>query len=103
MVNSAAHLYGSHPYDVNIFPAENKFVSLMTNGEGFHNYHHTFPQDYGVSEWGHYFNLTTMFIDLMAFLGLAYGRKSMSEEIIQKRIQRTGPNAKKTYLADMDY
>lgn len=27
-VNSAAHLYGDHPYDVNLWPAENPLVSL---------------------------------------------------------------------------
>ena len=28
LVNSAAHLYGDHPYDVNLWPAENPLVAL---------------------------------------------------------------------------
>ena len=44
-------------------------VSVVALGEGFHNYHHTFPYDYSTSEWGHRINLTTAFIDFMALIG----------------------------------
>ncbi len=40
-VNSFAHWYGDRPYNPNINPAENFFVTLCTGGEGWHNYHHT--------------------------------------------------------------
>ena len=93
LVNSVAHLWGDKPYDVNINPAETLFVSFFAVGEGFHNYHHTFPHDYSASEWRYSFNLTTTFIDAMAFLGLAYDRRSMSKETVEMRIQRTGPGA----------
>lgn len=43
LVNSAAHLWGSKPYDKRINPAENRTVSWWAFGEGFHNYHHVFP------------------------------------------------------------
>jgi stearoyl-CoA desaturase (delta-9 desaturase) len=71
LVNSAAHMFGSKPYDKRINPAENILVSCQAVGEGFHNYHHTFPRDYAASEYGfHYFNVTKGFIDIMAFFGL---------------------------------
>ena len=44
LVNSAAHLWGTRPYDKKANPAENFIVSLLTTGEGWHNYHHAFPQ-----------------------------------------------------------
>ena len=66
-VNSLAHLFGSRPYDVNINPAENRFVSFFAIGEGFHNYHHTYPHDYSASEYRWSLNLTTLFIDAMAW------------------------------------
>ena len=69
LVNSAAHMFGMKPYDTGIGPAENRAVSLLALGEGFHNYHHTFPYDYSTSEWGLQFNMTTAFIDLMAGIG----------------------------------
>jgi stearoyl-CoA desaturase (delta-9 desaturase) len=45
-VNSAAHLYGDHPYDPASWPAENPLVSLGALGEGWHNWHHKYPFDY---------------------------------------------------------
>jgi stearoyl-CoA desaturase (Delta-9 desaturase) len=36
LVNSAAHLYGDHPYDPKSWPAENPVVSLLSIGEGWH-------------------------------------------------------------------
>jgi stearoyl-CoA desaturase (Delta-9 desaturase) len=39
-VNSAAHMFGTKPYDKNIMPVENLSVSIAAMGEGWHNYHH---------------------------------------------------------------
>ncbi|KAM6896832.1 acyl-CoA desaturase [Xenentodon cancila] len=90
LVNSAAHMWGNQPYDKNINPRENKFVTFSAIGEGFHNYHHTFPYDYATSEFGCKLNLTTCFIDFMCFLGLAKDCKRVSRELVLARIQRTG-------------
>ncbi|XP_044156067.1 acyl-CoA desaturase-like [Bufo gargarizans] len=90
LVNSAAHMYGNRPYDKNINPRENKFVAIGAFGEGFHNYHHTFPYDYTSSEFGIRYNLTTCFINLMCFLGLASDCKKASKETVIARQQRTG-------------
>ena len=59
-VNSAAHLYGDHPYDPMSYPAENPFVSYCAIGEGWHNWHHKYPYDYAASEhgWTSQFNPT---------------------------------------------
>ena len=50
LVNSAAHLYGDHPYDVVSYPSENPYVSFFAVGEGWHNWHHKYPFDYGERE-----------------------------------------------------
>ena len=89
-VNSTAHLWGSKPYDKFINPAENLYVAFGAIGEGFHNYHHTFPQDYSTSEFGWKMNVTTMFIDSMACLGQVTYRKKMPYELVFRRKQRTG-------------
>lgn len=95
LVNSAAHMWGFRPYDKHINPSENLFVSIGAIGEGFHNYHHTFPWDYATSEYGFKFNLTTAFIDLMARFGLAYDRKVVSSEVVSQRKARTGDGSDK--------
>ena len=89
-VNSVAHLLGNKPYDRNINPAENFLVTLITFGEGFHNFHHTFPHDYSASEYGLRLNITTMLIDLMALVGQVYDRKKMTSKAVEGRMNRTG-------------
>ncbi|XP_028822335.1 acyl-CoA desaturase [Denticeps clupeoides] len=90
LVNSAAHIWGNRPYDSNINPRENKFVTFSAIGEGFHNYHHTFPYDYSTSEFGWKMNLTTCFIDFMHFVGLATDCRKASREVVMARAKRTG-------------
>ncbi|XP_047575833.1 stearoyl-CoA desaturase 5 [Lutra lutra] len=90
LVYSAAHMYGNRPYDKHISPWQNLLVTLGTIGEGFHNYHHTFPLDYSASEFGLNFNPTTWFIDLMCWLGLATDRKWATKPMIGARKARTG-------------
>ncbi|XP_014472082.1 PREDICTED: acyl-CoA Delta(11) desaturase [Dinoponera quadriceps] len=90
LVNSAAHMFGNKPYDKYINPSENKGVALMTFGEGWHNYHHVFPWDYRASEFGYRLNFTTMFIDFCAKIGWVYDMKSVSEDMVMKRVERTG-------------
>ncbi|XP_023310323.1 acyl-CoA Delta(11) desaturase-like, partial [Anoplophora glabripennis] len=91
LVNSAAHLYGHKPYDKYINPSENLTVSLLALGEGWHNYHHTFPWDYKTSELGKYsVNFSAAFIDFFAKIGWAYDLKTVSEDMIRKRVLRTG-------------
>lgn len=96
LVNSAAHLWGNRPYDQSIGARENKYVILGALGEGFHNYHHTFPWDYSTSELGWRWNLTTCFINTMAAIGQAYDLKTAPSKIIESRIKRTG-NLKEHY------
>ncbi|KAF7495314.1 Acyl-CoA desaturase [Sarcoptes scabiei] len=92
LVNSAAHIYGYQFFDRTLRPRENYMVTYLSLGEGYHNYHHTFPWDYSASEhgWKKCFNVATLFIDLMAWFGLAYDRRIVSREVIEQRAKRTG-------------
>jgi len=103
LVNSLAHYYGMRPYDKGMNPAENRLVSLGAIGEGFHNFHHCFPQDYQASEMGYSFNISTMFIDLMAACGLAYDLHTASKDMINKRKERTGDPTNKRELFSPTY
>jgi stearoyl-CoA desaturase (delta-9 desaturase) len=78
LVNSAAHLYGSHPYDEHSNPAESPLVSASALGEGWHNYHHAFPNDYSTSEFGAgtQYNPTRILIDTCATIGLVWDRNA---------------------------
>lgn len=77
LVNSAAHMYGTHPYNTNYSAAENPMVALVSMGEGWHNWHHLYPRDYSASEFGisKQFNPTKLFIDCAAWMGLVSDRR----------------------------
>ena len=84
-------MWGMKPYDKRINPVDNLFVAWAAQGEGFHNFHHTFPQDYATGEFGSgYFNLTKAFIDFSALVGLAHSRKKVNRETVMQRRMRTG-------------
>jgi len=72
-VNSVAHLQGDRPYDSDISPSESLFTSIVAMGEGWHNYHHTYPRDYATSEFGvlQRYNPTKLFLDFCGLVGLA--------------------------------
>merc|ERR1719473_252701 len=76
-INSLTHRYGPRPYDGKELASENWLTAILTMGEGWHNWHHTFAHDYATSEMGalQQFNPTKVFIDFFAIFGQAYGRK----------------------------
>lgn len=91
LINSAAHKFGSKPYDKRINPSNNDIVTLFTFGEGYHNYHHTFPWDSTTSELGNQtYNATTAFIKFMERIGWAYDLQSVDKEMVKRRVLRTG-------------
>ena len=66
-------------------------VSALSLGEGWHNYHHTFPWDYKTGELGDYgLNLTTAFIDFFAYIGWAYDLRQPSKEFVQTVVEKLG-------------
>ncbi|CAG9566146.1 unnamed protein product [Danaus chrysippus] len=92
-VNSLAHAYGYRPYNKNIVPRENRFVATCTLGEGWHNYHHAFPFDYKAAEHFDLFNWGTLFIQAFEKLGLAYGLRMATPEMISNLSNRLGESA----------
>ncbi|CAH2108187.1 unnamed protein product [Euphydryas editha] len=97
-INSVGHMWGNKPYDKTINPVDLKPMSLVVLGDGFHNYHHTFPWDYNAAELGeNSFNLTKLFIDTMAKIGWAYDLKTVSTDVIKKRVKRTGDGSHKEW------
>ena len=53
LINSLAHIWGNQPYSDKNTSRDNGFLALLTMGEGYHNYHHSFQRDYrnGIRWW----------------------------------------------------
>ena len=45
-INSLCHMWGKRPYNDNNSARDNFVLALLTNGEGYHNFHHKFQFDY---------------------------------------------------------
>ncbi|XP_072400093.1 acyl-CoA Delta-9 desaturase-like [Diabrotica undecimpunctata] len=89
-VNSFAHFFGNKPYDNYIRPAENLTVSFFAMGEGYHNYHHTFPWDYRAAEVGQMLNVTTLWLNFFEKIGWAYELRAPSSDLIQRITRNRG-------------
>ncbi|KAF8376274.1 fat-6 [Pristionchus pacificus] len=90
LINSAAHMFGYKPYDSSITPVESVWTNIQAAGEGGHNFHHTFPQDYRASEFGYMTNWTRAMLDGMAYLGMVYDRKTVSIDVINRQKANRG-------------
>jgi stearoyl-CoA desaturase (delta-9 desaturase) len=74
-INSLAHMWGTQPYTDENSARDNHLLALITYGEGYHNYHHLFQNDYrnGIRWW--HLDINKWFISTCAYLGLAKNRK----------------------------
>ena len=70
-INSLAHIWGKQPYTDKNTARDNGILAFFTFGEGYHNYHHIFENDYrnGI-HWWHY-DPTKWVIKVCSWLGLA--------------------------------
>ncbi|MDE3055073.1 MAG: acyl-CoA desaturase [Verrucomicrobiota bacterium] len=85
-INSLAHYWGTQNYSQEHSAVDNYIISLITYGEGYHNYHHTFAYDYrnGI-RWFH-FDPSKWLIWLLSRVGLARDLKRVDVERIDKQL-----------------
>lgn len=85
-INSLAHTWGDKPFSQEQSAVNNYIICLLTFGEGYHNYHHTFANDYrnGI-RWFH-FDPTKWLIWSLAKIKFASHLKEMDAEVIKKRM-----------------
>jgi stearoyl-CoA desaturase (delta-9 desaturase) len=69
-VNSFAHMVGNKGFDAHVSAGDSGFLALFTNGEGYHNFHHKFPNDYRNGHLWHHWDPSKWLIYLLACLGL---------------------------------
>jgi hypothetical protein len=72
-INSVCHLWGSQHYSRSNSSRDSWWVSLISLGEGYHNYHHTFPRDYRNGHLWYNVDPSKWLIYTLSKLGLAEG------------------------------
>jgi stearoyl-CoA desaturase (delta-9 desaturase) len=83
-INSWAHTFGTRPHDGATSARDNWIAALLTNGEGFHNFHHRFPNDYRNGWRWYHWDPSKWLIFALSKCGLAWDlRKTPDRRIAE--------------------
>jgi stearoyl-CoA desaturase (Delta-9 desaturase) len=70
-INSLAHVAGSRPFSKKVSAGDSWWLAFFTNGEGYHNFHHVFANDYRNGRLWYQWDPTKWLINFFVFLGQA--------------------------------
>lgn len=87
LINSYAHMVGSDEFDHTASARDHWLGAIMTNGEGYHSFHHKFPTDYRNGYRWYHWDPTKWSIYLLSKLGLAWDLKRTAEKNIAAALQ----------------
>jgi stearoyl-CoA desaturase (delta-9 desaturase) len=65
-------MVGSNSFDKSSTARDHWLGALITNGEGYHSFHHRFPGDYRNGYMWYHWDPTKWFIYLLSRFGLAW-------------------------------
>lgn len=85
-INSLAHTWGDKPFCQEQTAVNNYILAILTFGEGYHNYHHVFANDYRNGIRWYHFDPTKWVIWTLSFLRQAYDLKTMDPGLISRRL-----------------
>jgi stearoyl-CoA desaturase (delta-9 desaturase) len=88
LINSAAHYFGEQPYSREVSARDNRWLALLSYGEGYHNFHHAFPGDYRNGVAWYHFDPTKWTIRGLAAVRLAWGLRRTPDAAIELRRRR---------------
>lgn len=94
-INSLCHMVGRRPYSTEHSARDSPIMAVLAFGEGYHNYHHSFPFDYrnGVKVW--HFDPAKWMIWTLERLGLARDlRRAPDAAILKAKIEVQFESAK---------
>ena len=85
-VNSLAHWAGEQGFSDAHTSRDSVITAVVTLGEGYHNFHHEFPNDYrNAIRWWQY-DPTKWLIATLAFFGFAYDLHQFDQDLIGKNM-----------------
>jgi stearoyl-CoA desaturase (delta-9 desaturase) len=85
-INSLAHYWGHQNYSTEHSAVDNYIISLLTFGEGYHNYHHTFAYDYRNGIRWYHFDPTKWLIWALSKVKLAKDLKKVNQNRIAEQM-----------------
>ncbi len=79
-INSICHIWGDQPHGTSNSSRDSWWISLLTFGEGYHNYHHMYQSDYRNGVRWYNFDPSKWLIWTLSKLGLAYDLRRQSPD-----------------------
>jgi stearoyl-CoA desaturase (delta-9 desaturase) len=83
-INSLCHMIGRQPYSREHSARDSAVMAVLAFGEGYHNYHHSFPFDYRNGIRGWHFDPAKWLIYCLSRLGFARDLRRASDAAILK-------------------
>lgn len=82
LINSAAHYFGKQTYSDQTSAKDNWLLAFFSFGEGYHNFHHSFPSDYrnGIA-WYHW-DPSKWMIHSLSFVGMTWQMKKTKKSLL---------------------
>jgi stearoyl-CoA desaturase (delta-9 desaturase) len=81
-INSFAHLIGDQPFSDRNSSRDSFLTALISMGEGYHNFHHTFPADYRNGAGTFCWDPTKWIISSLTVVGLARNLQRTPQPVI---------------------
>jgi hypothetical protein len=81
-----AHYLGDHTFDDRRSPRDHFITAILSLGEGYHNFHHEFPQDYRNAIKFYQYDPTKWLIKTLSYVGLTHHLKKFPDNEIKKGI-----------------
>ena len=83
-INSLAHMWGKQPYSRKDSSVDSWWLAFLTNGEGYHNFHHAFPSDYRNGIYWYQWDPTKWFIRGLSFVGMTRKLHRVPPQLISR-------------------
>ncbi|TPX30992.1 hypothetical protein SmJEL517_g05571 [Synchytrium microbalum] len=83
-INSLAHALGEQEFSLDCTARGGLLLALITMGEGYHNYHHSFPKDVRNGIKWYQYDPTKWVIFLLSYFGLTYNLHTATDEEIER-------------------
>jgi stearoyl-CoA desaturase (Delta-9 desaturase) len=88
LINSWCHMFGGQTYTTQNTARDAWWLAVLTQGEGYHNFHHLFAQDYRNGIRWYHWDPTKWTIRALSWLGATYDLKRTPEaDILKARLE----------------
>jgi stearoyl-CoA desaturase (delta-9 desaturase) len=87
-INSLAHMWGRQPWSVDNTARDNWFLSVLSFGEGYHNFHHAYQYDYRNGPVWYNYDPSKWLIWALSYTPLVWDLKRTPDEVLIRQCRQ---------------